>query len=78
MKNPDEDPLTKEKIFNFVESKYFDNHKRHIFDEMDFVIDGDDVDNPIMTTGDDFRKALNYFATHPFKLEPFFNRGVWG
>ena len=78
MNNPDEDPLTKEKIFNFVESKYFDSHKRHIFDDMDFVIDGDNKDNPVMTTGDDFRKALNYFASHPFKLEPFFNRGVWG
>ncbi len=78
MNNPNEDPLTKEKIFNFVESKYFDNHKRHIFNDMDFVIDGDDIDNPVMTTGDDFRKTLDYFVSHPFKLEPFFNRGVWG
>lgn len=78
MNNPHEDPLTKEKIFNFVEAKYFDNHKRHLFNDMDYVIDGDDIDNPVMVTGDDFRKTLNYFASHPFKLEPFFNRGVWG
>ncbi len=78
MNNLHEDPLTKEKIFNFVEAKYFDNHKRHLFNDMDYVIDGDDINNPVMITGDDFRKTLNYFASHPFKLEPFFNRGVWG
>ena len=78
MDNPNDDPLTKEKILNFVEAKYLDNHKRHIFKDMDYVIDGDDIDNPVMTSGNDFRKALLYFASKPFKLEPFFNRGIWG
>ena len=76
--NENEDPLTKEKRFNFVESRLLDNHKRHMFPHMDYVIDGDDEYAPVMISGDDFRKALNYFASHPFKLEPFFNRGIWG
>lgn len=78
MDNPQEDPLTKEKIYNFVESRYLDNHKRHILNDVDFVIDGDDVESPLLTTGEDYRAALTYFSSHPFKLVPFFNRGVWG
>ena len=66
--NENEDPLTKEKRFNFVESRLLDNHKRHMFPHMDYVIDGDDEYAPVMISGEDFRKALNYFASHPCLL----------
>ncbi|WP_249028777.1 class I mannose-6-phosphate isomerase [Tannockella kyphosi] len=78
MDNPDEDPLTKEKTFNFVESILLDRHKRRSFEDMDFVIDGDDIEKPLMTSGEDYRQTLRTFASTPFKLDTFFNRGIWG
>lgn len=75
--NAEEDPLTKEKRFNFLESRIEDAHKRELMEHMDFVIDGDG-DEFVMISGDDYRTTLSSFANRPFKLEPFFNRGIWG
>ena len=76
--NPDEDPITKEKRFNFLEGRVQDVHKRKLFKEMDYVIDGENDNHLVMTTGEDYLKILEYFSKKPFKLEPFFNKGIWG
>lgn len=76
--NADEDPLRKEKRYYYLEGKVQDSHKRKIFDNVDYVIDGDIDESPVMLTGKDFRKTLKSFANRPFKLAPFFNKGIWG
>ncbi|RNE66759.1 class I mannose-6-phosphate isomerase [Cryobacterium tepidiphilum] len=77
--NADEDVLRKYKRGFFVEWRVADRHKRNLFEEIDFVVDGNANGSAAgMITGDAFRKALEAATTGPLRVVPFFDPGVWG
>ncbi len=85
--NPGEDQLRKYKRGFFVEWRVADRHKRELFEQIDFLVDGNAIaparpgpDTPEagMITGDAFRAALAHATTRPFRVVPFFDPGVWG
>ena len=45
---------------------------------MDYVLEWEDPENPVMVTGEAFRDGLRQVASQPFRTEPYFDPGVWG
>ncbi|NMC59644.1 MAG: mannose-6-phosphate isomerase [Candidatus Methanofastidiosa archaeon] len=76
--NYDADPAEKIKRYSCVDARALEWHKRTLFEVMDYMVDCNDEDNPVMVTGKDFTKTLNAFLKTPFKMVPFFTPGVWG
>lgn len=82
--NPQEDNLKKYKRGFFVEWRAADRHKSSLFDEWDFVLDGNrlrpgsEEDNVRALSGADFRQAMSSMTQRPFRVVPFFDPGVWG
>lgn len=76
--NFNEDILRKYKRAFFIEWRVLDNHKKKLFDKIDYLVDTNKKNNPKMVTGTLFREGLNHAITTPFRLVPFFDPGVWG
>ncbi len=70
--------LTKYKIGYFIEWRLADRYKKENFDSMDYVIDANTENSPKMVTGEAFREGLKAVSTRPFRMEPYFDPGVWG
>lgn len=76
--NYDAPALTKNKRGFFVEWRLADKHKRQRFEDFDYVVDTNKKENPKMITGEAFRQALNQVSSQPFRIQPYFDPGVWG
>ena len=70
--------LTKVKRGFFVEWRLADKHKNKHFEDFDYVVDTNEKENPKMITGEAFRQALIQISGRPFRLQPYFDPGVWG
>lgn len=70
--------LTKIKRGFFVEWRLADKHKKRYFEEFDYVVDTNKKENPKMITGEAFRQALVLVSERPFRMQPYFDPGVWG
>lgn len=69
--------LTKVKIGFFIEWRLADRYKKERFGRFDYVLETESQ-VPKMISGDAFRGGLMKFAGEPFRLEPYFDPGVWG
>lgn len=76
--NKNEDNLKKFKRGYFFEWRLADNIKRRLMDKIDFYLDTNRADDPIMITGDILRQGLKAVTSQPFRLVPYFDPGVWG
>ena len=76
--NADANKLAKFKQGFFVEWRMADRHKKTLFDRVDYLLDTNAADDPKMVTGEGWRAGLEKFATHPFRLVPYFAPEVWG
>ncbi len=76
--NYDAPNLTKIKRGFFVEWRLADKHKRQHFEDFDYVVDTNRKENPKMITGEAFRHALDLVSQRPFRMQPYFDPGVWG
>lgn len=77
--NADEDILRKYKRGFFVEWRTADEHKRELFDTLDFVLDTNrGLADTSLITGETFRAGLAQTVSGPFRVVPFFDPGVWG
>lgn len=76
--NSDEEILKKFKRGYFVEWRIADRHKRTLFNDIDYLIDTNKKNHPVMITGDMFREGLHEIVKQPFRLVPYFDAGVWG
>lgn len=75
--NPDEDPLRKYKRGYFWEWRVADRHKRELFTQLDFLLDS--LSEPaVMIDQTAFQTGLQACLTAPFRLNPFFDPGIWG
>lgn len=76
--NADEEILKKNKRGFFIEWRIADKHKQRNFEEFDYVVDTNKVNEPKMITGATFRHSLVELAKTPFRTVPYFDPGVWG
>lgn len=76
--NPGEDSLRKIKRGYFIEWRLADKVKAELLDRMDYVLDSNRAQRPVMITGNAFRAALEQVVRRPFRLVPYFDPGVWG
>lgn len=75
--NPDEDQLKKYKRGFFWEWRLADRHKRELFDKFDLFLDV--LAQPVaMIDQAAFQSGLAACLATPFRLNPFFDPGVWG
>jgi hypothetical protein len=70
--------LTKYKIGFFIEWRIADRYKKQFFHDLDYCIGCDDETHLVMISGNAFRGGLRQMAKKPFRLEPYFDPGVWG
>ncbi|SHF21021.1 Mannose-6-phosphate isomerase, class I [Seinonella peptonophila] len=76
--NAEEDTLRKVKRAYFFEWQVADRLKKSLFDQIDYLLDGNQINNPKMVSGQNYQKALSQIVQAPFRLVPFFVPGVWG
>lgn len=76
--NYDDPILTKYKRGFFIEWRLADRHKKRNYDYFDYVIDSKNKDDLKMITGDAFRAGIDKISKEPFRMEPYFDPGVWG
>lgn len=70
--------LTKYKRGFFVEWRLADKLKKKLFSKMDFVLDTNKREKPVMVTGEAFLEGLRQVSRRPFRVQPYFDPGVWG
>lgn len=70
--------LMKFKIGYFIEWRMADKLKMSIFDKIDYFVDTHTPKKPLMVKGDFIREALKALCSRPFRMEPYFDPGVWG
>ncbi len=76
--NADAPILTKYKIGFFIEWRLADRHKETLFDKIDFLVDTSKRGEVSFVTGEAFRGALSQISKRPFRMQPYFDPGVWG
>ncbi len=76
--NPADQLLEKYKRGFFIEWRIADRHKLTLLDAIDYVVDANIPDNPKMISGELFRQSLNEISQRPFRMQPYFDPGVWG
>lgn len=76
--NAGEDPQKMQKQGYFFEWNIADNHKKSLFNQIDYIMDVVDEDKPKMMTFEDYFEALNEIVHQPFSLVPYFAPGIWG
>ena len=68
--------LQKFKIGYFIEWRMADRRKMSVFEDINFFLDTHS--EPVMVKGESVREALKSIPSAPFRLEPYFDPGVWG
>lgn len=76
--NRKDDNLRKIKRGYFVEWRLADKHKRQHFEDFDYLVDTNKKEEPKMITGEAFLQALIQVSARPFRMQPYFDPGVWG
>lgn len=74
--NPEEETLRKFKRGYFIEWRMADRHKLSLFSNIEWYISADS--DPRMIKASSLRSALKRTAHRPFRMEPYFDPGVWG
>lgn len=76
--NGDAPILSKYKRGFFIEWRLADRYKKERYELFDYIIETEQTDVPKMISGEAFRGSLDILASRPFRLEPYFDPGVWG
>lgn len=70
--------LAKYKMGFFIEWRLADKHKKQLFEKFDYVVDTTIKNHPVMITGKAFCEGLKQLSKQPFRMQPYFDPGVWG
>ena len=68
--------LQKFKIGYFIEWRMADRRKMSVFEDIAYFLDTHTA--PVLVNGESVREALKSIPSAPFRLEPYFDPGVWG
>lgn len=74
----DQPQLSKYKRGFFAEWRWEDRQKKKILGNIDYYLDMNREGMPVLAKGDILRKALAKVSREPFRLNPYFDPGVWG
>ena len=66
------------KRFYFVDWVALNRHKADLLSRIDWVIDGQRPDVPVLIAGSDFLAALETMSHNYFRVRPWFEPGPWG
>lgn len=69
---------TKYKRGFFIEWRLADRLKKQLLDRIDFLLDTNAKEAPVLITGEAFREGLRQVSQRPFRVKPYFDPGVWG
>ena len=76
--NADEDAAVKYKLGFFLEWRAADRLKKTLLPKIDFLLDTNQPQQPMLISGDAFRAALAQTVRRPFRVVPYFDPGPWG
>ena len=76
--NEKEETLRKYKRGFFIDWRVSDRHKMDLWNRIDFVLDTNKKESPVLAAGETVRKTLENTARRPFRTVPYFDPGVWG
>ncbi|MEG2061424.1 MAG: class I mannose-6-phosphate isomerase [Alistipes sp.] len=76
--NFDETPARQYKRGYFNDWPLLDNHKKSLYNRIDFWIDTNRADRPLMIAADTFMQGIERTARQPFRVKPFFDPAPWG
>ncbi len=76
--NYDMPQLAKYKRGFFIGFRMADRYKKKYFGDFDYLLETEDPADPKLITGRAYEAALDRFSKEPFRLEPYFDPGVWG
>lgn len=76
--NCGEERLRKYKRGYFVDWRVNDRHKHALLPELDFILETNKRDHPVMIAAKDAQAAYAMTARRPFRVVPYFDPGVWG
>lgn len=62
----------------FAEWRWADKQKKSLLPTLDYYLDMNIKNHPIMVYGEVYRMALAKIAKEPFRLVPYFDPGIWG
>ena len=62
----------------FLDWRVADAHKNALRSSVDYWIDGNVPEAPVMLSGERLREALSSVSQRPFRVVPFFDPGPWG
>lgn len=76
--NTDAPVLAKYKRGFFIEWRLADRYKKQRYERFDYVLDTEVKGHLVLASGDAFREGLKQVSKKPFRMEPYFDPGVWG
>lgn len=76
--NADDSSASLYKRAFFLDWRAADSKKHELFNKVDFWIDGNLPEQPVMVSGETMRSALGAVSRQPFELVPYFDAGPWG
>ena len=62
----------------YIDFQINDRHRNRLLSKINFYIDGNRADKPIMISSALLKKTTEAIATSPFRLKPFYEPGPWG
>jgi hypothetical protein len=76
--NEAEDQIRKYKRGYFVEWRICDQHKKEIFNRINYYLDTNIKNMPKIITGHAYKTGLKEAVSKPFRAVPYFDEGLWG
>lgn len=76
--NSAESPARQYKRGYFNDWPLLDNHKKGLYNRVDFWIDTHRAGNPLMITAATFMQGITRTVERPFRVVPFFDPAPWG
>lgn len=62
----------------FVDWRMADTERHRLYGSIDWFLDTNLADEPVMVSGQEYRAALALVSMQPFRVVPFFDPGPWG
>lgn len=76
--NSDESPSRQYKRGYFNDWPLLDNHKKSLYGRVDYWIDTNRAERPLMITAATFMQGIERTIRRPFRVVPFFDPAPWG
>ena len=62
----------------YVDMQVNDSHRNRLLESLDYYVDGNDTESPVLTATSTFLKITNSLANSPLRLKYFYEPGPWG